>query len=50
MLAAPYLKVFSFKELKMATRKISSQLGDGVLWKVYKGWMDDKTKNYNPKI
>ncbi|KAI9165754.1 hypothetical protein LWI28_019850 [Acer negundo] len=43
MLATPHLKEFSFKELKMATRNFSAQLGDGYLWKVYKGWMDEKT-------
>ena len=43
MLATPHLKEFSFKELKMATRNFSAQLGDGGLWKVYKGWMDEKT-------
>ncbi|KAK0604662.1 hypothetical protein LWI29_017968 [Acer saccharum] len=43
MLATPHLKEFSFEELKMATRNFSAQLGDGGLWKVYKGWMDEKT-------
>ncbi|KAK1586963.1 hypothetical protein Q3G72_008042 [Acer saccharum] len=43
MLATPHLKEFTFKELKMATRNFSAELGDGSLWKVYKGWMDEKT-------
>ncbi|KAK3224495.1 hypothetical protein Dsin_011520 [Dipteronia sinensis] len=43
MLATPHLKEFSFKELTMATRNFSAQLGDGGLWQVYKGWMDEKT-------
>ncbi|KAK2656835.1 hypothetical protein Ddye_009887 [Dipteronia dyeriana] len=63
MLATPHLKEFSFKELKMATRNFSTQLGEGGFWKVFKGWMDEKTlapsktgdsmlvaiKDFNPK-
>ncbi|KAK4843320.1 hypothetical protein QYF36_006745 [Acer negundo] len=46
MLATSSLKEFSFKELKMATGNFSPDacLGDGDnLYKVYKGWMDEKT-------
>ncbi|KAK3224490.1 hypothetical protein Dsin_011515 [Dipteronia sinensis] len=45
MVATSNLKEFSFKELKMATGNFSPDawVGDGDLWKVYKGWMDEKT-------
>ncbi|PKA47755.1 putative serine/threonine-protein kinase NAK [Apostasia shenzhenica] len=45
ILDAPILKVFTFAELKSATRnfKPDSVLGEGGFGKVYKGWLDEKT-------
>ncbi|KAK0603455.1 hypothetical protein LWI29_005141 [Acer saccharum] len=45
MLTASNLKEFSFKELKMATGNFSPDawLAERDLYKVYKGWMDEKT-------
>ncbi|KAL5754300.1 hypothetical protein ACOSP7_022520 [Xanthoceras sorbifolium] len=42
MLLTPNMKEFSFEELKMATRNFGARLGDGGLWKVYNGWLDEK--------
>ncbi|XP_022638571.1 probable serine/threonine-protein kinase PBL18 [Vigna radiata var. radiata] len=41
----PELKVFSFKELKSATRNFSSDrlLGEGAFGRVYKGWLHKNT-------
>ncbi|KAK7379702.1 hypothetical protein VNO78_34391 [Psophocarpus tetragonolobus] len=41
----PDLKVFSFEELKSATKRFKqdSFLGEGGFGKVYKGWLDEKT-------
>lgn len=45
ILATPNLKIFTFAELKSATRnfKLDSVLGEGGFGKVYKGWVDEKT-------
>ncbi|PIN14773.1 Serine/threonine protein kinase [Handroanthus impetiginosus] len=45
MLAHPNLRIFSFSELKAATRNFRSDtvLGEGGFGKVYKGWLDDKS-------
>ena len=42
---APTLKIFSFAELKKATRNFSPDtfLGDGGFGRVFKGWIDEKT-------
>ncbi|KAK6118699.1 hypothetical protein DH2020_047556 [Rehmannia glutinosa] len=44
MLPHPNLRVFSFSELKAATRNFRNDtvLGEGGFGKVYKGWLDDK--------
>ncbi|KAL5557403.1 hypothetical protein UlMin_039639 [Ulmus minor] len=44
-LETPNLKVFSFAELKAATKnfKSDSVLGEGGFGKVFKGWVDEKT-------
>ncbi|KAL0334494.1 UNVERIFIED_CONTAM: putative serine/threonine-protein kinase PIX13 [Sesamum radiatum] len=41
----PNLRIFSFSELKAATRNFRSDtvLGEGGFGKVYKGWLDDKS-------
>ncbi|KAK7250766.1 hypothetical protein RIF29_33427 [Crotalaria pallida] len=43
----PNLKVFSFGDLKSATKSFKSDtlLGQGGFGKVYKGWLDEKTLN-----
>lgn len=40
----PKLRIFSFSELKAATRNFRSDtlLGEGGFGKVYKGWLSDK--------
>ncbi|KAL8536269.1 hypothetical protein ACS0TY_011773 [Phlomoides rotata] len=45
MLPQPNLRVFTFSELKIATRNFRSDtvLGEGGFGKVYKGWLDEKT-------
>lgn len=47
ILEAPNLRVFTFAELKSATRnfKPDTVLGEGGFGKVFKGWVDDKTLN-----
>ncbi|WOK94784.1 hypothetical protein Cni_G03489 [Canna indica] len=47
ILEAPNLRIFSFAELKNATRNFrpESILGEGGFGKVYKGWVDEKTLN-----
>lgn len=44
---APNLRVFTFAELKSATRnfKPDTVLGEGGFGKVFKGWVDEKTLN-----
>ncbi|CAL0313242.1 unnamed protein product [Lupinus luteus] len=43
----PNLRVFSFVELKLATKGFRSDtlLGEGGFGKVYKGWLDERTLN-----
>ncbi|KFK30195.1 hypothetical protein AALP_AA7G230500 [Arabis alpina] len=45
LLETPHLKVYSFMELKTATKnfKPDSMLGQGGFGKVYRGWVDTKT-------
>ncbi|XP_028795268.1 probable serine/threonine-protein kinase PIX13 [Neltuma alba] len=45
ILETPNLKVFSFGDLKAATKNFKSDtlLGEGGFGKVYKGWLDEKT-------
>ncbi|KAK4477276.1 hypothetical protein RD792_016490 [Penstemon davidsonii] len=45
MLPHPNLRIFSFSELKAATRNFRSDtvLGEGGFGKVYKGWLDEKS-------
>ncbi|KAL3723631.1 hypothetical protein ACJRO7_035753 [Eucalyptus globulus] len=45
ILETPNLKVFSFSDLKSATKNFKSDnlLGEGGFGKVYKGWVDEKT-------
>ncbi|KAL8536271.1 hypothetical protein ACS0TY_011774 [Phlomoides rotata] len=45
VLPQPNLRVFTFSELKIATRNFRSDtvLGEGGFGKVYKGWLDEKT-------
>nr|XP_043630666.1 probable serine/threonine-protein kinase PIX13 [Erigeron canadensis] len=45
ILSHPNLRVFSFAELKVATRNFRSDtvLGEGGFGKVYKAWLDDKS-------
>ncbi|KAF7829050.1 putative serine/threonine-protein kinase PIX13 [Senna tora] len=45
ILETPNLKVFSFGDLKAATKNFRSDtlLGEGGFGKVYKGWLDEKT-------
>lgn len=44
ILPLPNLRMFSFSELKTATRNFRSDtvLGEGGFGKVYKGWLDEK--------
>lgn len=46
-LDTPNLRVFTFSELKAATKnfKSDSVLGEGGFGKVFKGWVDEKTLN-----
>ena len=45
ILETPNLKVFTFAELKTATKNFKGDtlLGEGGFGKVYKGWVDEKT-------
>ncbi|KAJ7953221.1 Protein kinase [Quillaja saponaria] len=45
ILEVPNLKVFSFGDLKIATKNFKSDtvLGEGGFGKVFKGWLDEKT-------
>ncbi|KAJ7944060.1 Protein kinase [Quillaja saponaria] len=45
ILETPNLKVFSFGDLKIATKNFKSDtvLGEGGFGKVFKGWLDEKT-------
>ncbi|KAJ6829891.1 putative serine/threonine-protein kinase PIX13 [Iris pallida] len=47
ILESPSLRVFSFAELKAATRNFKPEtvLGEGGFGRVYKGWVDEKTLN-----
>ncbi|KAJ8546098.1 hypothetical protein K7X08_018681 [Anisodus acutangulus] len=47
ILPHPNLRIFSFAELKAATRKFSSdtELGEGGFGKVYKGWLDERASS-----
>lgn len=49
ILPQPNLRVFSFAELKGATRNFRNDtvLGEGGFGKVYKGWLDDKSISKN---
>lgn len=45
ILEAPNLRVFTFAELRAATRNFKSDtvLGEGGFGRVYKGWVDERT-------
>ncbi|KAE8720094.1 putative serine/threonine-protein kinase Cx32 [Hibiscus syriacus] len=43
ILETPNLKVFTFAEMKTATKNFNTLLGEGGFGKVYKGWLDEKT-------
>jgi serine/threonine protein kinase len=47
ILESPDLKIYTFTELKSATRNFRPEtvLGEGGFGKVYKGWVDEKTLN-----
>ncbi|XP_008812270.2 probable serine/threonine-protein kinase PIX13 [Phoenix dactylifera] len=47
ILEAPNLRIFTFAELKNATRNFKPEtvLGEGGFGRVYKGWVDEKTLN-----
>ena len=47
ILEVPNLRVFTFSELKIATRnfKPDTVLGEGGFGRVYKGWVEEKTLN-----
>jgi hypothetical protein len=47
ILESPNLKIYTFAELKSATRNFRPEtvLGEGGFGKVYKGWVDEKTMN-----
>ncbi|XP_060195443.1 receptor-like protein kinase FERONIA [Lycium barbarum] len=47
ILPHPNLRMFSFAELKAATRKFNNDtvLGDGGFGKVYKGWLDERASS-----
>lgn len=48
ILPTPNLRIFSFAELKTATRNFRPDvvLGEGGFGKVYKGWIDEKTHGH----
>ncbi|KAL5199969.1 hypothetical protein ABZP36_021172 [Zizania latifolia] len=47
ILESPNLRIFTFAELKSATKNFRTDtvLGEGGFGKVYKGWVDEKTMN-----
>jgi len=47
ILESPSLKIYTFAELKSATKNFRPEtvLGEGGFGKVYKGWVDEKTLN-----
>jgi serine/threonine protein kinase len=47
ILESPNLRVFTFAELRSATRnfKPDTVLGEGGFGRVYKGWVDERTMN-----
>ena len=47
ILEAPNLRIFTFAELKAATRKFKpdTMLGEGGFGQVYKGWVDERSMN-----
>lgn len=49
ILPTPNLRIFSFLELKTATRnfRVDSVLGEGGFGKVYKGWLEEKVTSKN---
>lgn len=49
ILPIPNLRIFSFHELKIATRNFRNDtvLGEGGFGKVYKGWLDEKASSKN---
>ena len=49
ILPTPNLRIFSFAELKVATRnfKADTLLGEGGFGQVYKGWLDEKAPGRN---
>ncbi|XP_059654149.1 probable serine/threonine-protein kinase PIX13 [Cornus florida] len=49
ILPTPNLRIFTFAELKIATRNFRADtvLGEGGFGKVYKGWLDDKVTPRN---
>ncbi|XP_057496365.1 probable serine/threonine-protein kinase PIX13 [Actinidia eriantha] len=49
ILPTPNLRIFSFSELKVATRNFRADtvLGEGGFGKVYKGWLDEKVISNN---
>ncbi|KAF9601945.1 hypothetical protein IFM89_024279 [Coptis chinensis] len=49
ILPTPNLRIFSFAELKNATKNFKSDtvLGEGGFGKVFKGWIDDKPHSKN---
>ena len=51
LLDKPNLRVFTFAELKSATKNFKPEtlLGEGGFGKVYKGWIDEKTNVSNSK-
>ena len=52
ILPHPNLRLFSFAELKTATRNFRSDtvLGEGGFGKVYKGWLEDKSTSRSTVI
>ena len=49
ILPTPNLKIFSFTELKVATKNFSPDtvLGEGGFGQVFKGWLNDKGQSKN---
>ncbi|XP_052194755.1 probable serine/threonine-protein kinase PIX13 isoform X2 [Diospyros lotus] len=52
ILSFPNLRIFSFSELRNATRNFrnDSVLGEGGFGKVYKGWLDDKQQHASGSV